>query len=75
MKAATVTAIATLIFTICGVLISSGMWFGKFVGTTNTSLKYVEEKVTVVASDVKDIKSILISGNIKKDGSELAKGK
>lgn len=68
MKIGTVTAIATLIITICGIFV----WFGQFVGTTNTSVKFLSEKITVVASDVKDIKSILIAGDLS--GKKIAKG-
>lgn len=38
-----------------GILISAG----KFIGTTNTSLEFVEEKITIVSTDVKDIKNMI----------------
>lgn len=69
MRITSIVSITTLVITVLGIFV----WFGQFVGTTNTSLKYVEEKVTVVASDVKDIKNMLISGNIKKE-TTVAKG-
>jgi len=56
MKTSSIVGIISLIITIGGLLVG----FGSFVGTTNTSIKYVEEKITVVGEDVKDIKDLMI---------------
>lgn len=49
---------------------------GKFVGTTNEALIRVEDKIDVVATDVKSIKeniNILVIDHIKEDGTFVSK--
>ena len=68
MKIGTIVSVVAISITLGGIILAAG----QFIGTTNTSLKYVEEKITVVADDVKEIRDVLSNKEMTK---EIAKGK
>lgn len=68
MKTSNIIASVSLIIVIGGIFIG----VGRFIGTTNTKLVYIEDKITVVSTDVKDIKNIMINNYIT-SSPEIAK--